>query len=226
MEHLFDEFSKSFAESVPRRESLRRLGAVFAGALLAPVGISTTWARAPVNPCKAFCDKCPKKKQSQCLAACQACGGNTNRLCGSCGNYACCANGSACCDGYCTDFDSDESNCGGCGYACDQMGPNEEGVCVNGDCHYQCVTGTTRCNGICISVSSDPNNCGACGQVCPASAPFCNQGVCTTTGCPGGLTMCGGVCTNTAFDTLNCGGCGVVCAAGETCSGGVCQSPF
>jgi hypothetical protein len=32
MDQLFDEFSKSLAESVPRRESLRRLGAVFAGA--------------------------------------------------------------------------------------------------------------------------------------------------------------------------------------------------
>src|SRR5260370_30042137 len=33
MDNLFDEFSKSLAESVPRRESLRRLGAVFAGAV-------------------------------------------------------------------------------------------------------------------------------------------------------------------------------------------------
>ena len=31
MGDLFDEFSESLAESVPRRESLRRLGADFAG---------------------------------------------------------------------------------------------------------------------------------------------------------------------------------------------------
>jgi hypothetical protein len=31
MDHLFDEFSKSLAESVPRRESLQRLGAGRAG---------------------------------------------------------------------------------------------------------------------------------------------------------------------------------------------------
>ena len=44
MDHLFDEFSKSLAESVPRRESLRRLGAVFAGAVLSPLGLGTAWA--------------------------------------------------------------------------------------------------------------------------------------------------------------------------------------
>ena len=44
MDHLFDEFSKSLAESVPRRESLRRLGAVFAGAVLSPLGVGTAWA--------------------------------------------------------------------------------------------------------------------------------------------------------------------------------------
>jgi hypothetical protein len=44
MENLFDEFSKSLAESVPRRESLRRLGAVFAGAVLGPLGLQTAVA--------------------------------------------------------------------------------------------------------------------------------------------------------------------------------------
>jgi hypothetical protein len=44
MDHLFDEFSKSLAESVPSRESLRRLGAVLAGAVLSPLGVGTAWA--------------------------------------------------------------------------------------------------------------------------------------------------------------------------------------
>src|SRR5262245_21092431 len=50
MDHLFDDFSKSLAEPVPRRESLRRLGAVFAGALLTPLGLGVASAggyRAP-----------------------------------------------------------------------------------------------------------------------------------------------------------------------------------
>jgi hypothetical protein len=53
MDHLFDEFSKSLAESVPRRESLRRLGAVFAGAVLSPLGLGTAWA-GKADPCAAF----------------------------------------------------------------------------------------------------------------------------------------------------------------------------
>src|SRR5687768_13401007 len=111
MEHLFDEFSKSLAESVPRRESLRRLGAVFAGAVLAPLGMGTAWA-AGQSPCKTFCNRCPKQKQAQCLAACQACNGNTNRLGGSCGNYVCCSTAS--CNGTCSNLLSDP-NCGACG---------------------------------------------------------------------------------------------------------------
>ena len=59
MDHLFDEFSKSLAESVPRRESLRRLGAVFAGAVLSPLAAGTAWAggkqRPAQDPCKTFC---------------------------------------------------------------------------------------------------------------------------------------------------------------------------
>jgi hypothetical protein len=215
MEHLFDEFSKSLAESVPRRESLRRLGAVLAGVVLAPLSVSTTWARGPVDPCKAFCDKCPKQKRSQCLAACQACSGNTSRLCGGCGNYTCCASGSACCGGYCADLDNDESNCGGCGYACNQAGPNEVGVCVDGGCDYQCVASAIRCNGTCTPWGSDPNNCGACGNACTGSTPFCSNGACTETYCNGADLL---------FDALNCGACGHICQSNEYCSFGTCAS--
>ena len=84
MDNLFDEFSKSLAESVPRRESLRRLGAVFAGAVLSPLGVGTAWAGRR-DPCIAFCKGCTTKQQSQCLAACRACNGNTGRIGGSCG---------------------------------------------------------------------------------------------------------------------------------------------
>ncbi len=37
MENRFDAFSKSLAESVSRRDTLRRLGALFAGAVLSPL---------------------------------------------------------------------------------------------------------------------------------------------------------------------------------------------
>ena len=74
MDHLFDEFSKSLAESVPRRESLRRLGAVFAGTMLSPLGLGTAWA-GRADPCAAFCKCRNKAQQTKCLAACKACKG-------------------------------------------------------------------------------------------------------------------------------------------------------
>ena len=89
MERL-DEFSKLLAESVSRRESLRRIGAVLAGAVLSSLGVGTAWAARP-DRCTAFCRSCSTKTQrNQCVAACRACNGNTSRLCGSCGAYACC----------------------------------------------------------------------------------------------------------------------------------------
>src|SRR5262249_60976181 len=114
MDHLFDEFSKSLVESVPRRESLRRLGAVFAGAVLSPLGLETAFA-ANVDPCRAFCKCRNGKQQNQCLAACKVCNGNTSRLGGSCGSYVCCS--VAACKGVCIDLRPDP-NCRAAGHHC------------------------------------------------------------------------------------------------------------
>jgi hypothetical protein len=163
MERL-DELSKLLAEPTPRRESLRLIGAALAGAVLSPLGLRTAWAAGP-DRCLAFCRCSNAAQRNQCLAACRACSGNTSRLCGSCGNYACCATGTVCCSGTCT------------------------------------------------YVNSDPHNCGACGNVCPASAPICNQGVCSD--CPPG--------TDFYWDSGNCGGCGIVCPEQTACAWGVCE---
>jgi hypothetical protein len=70
MTHHWDEFSKSLAEqSVPRRQSLRLLGAALAGALLSPLGLGSAFA-ATRDRCKAFC-KCRNKQQRAC-SACRA----------------------------------------------------------------------------------------------------------------------------------------------------------
>src|SRR5262245_2594090 len=114
MNHLFDEFSKSLTESVPRRESLRRLGAVVAASILSPLGLETAWGGRQ-DACVAFC-KCSKKaQQSQCLKVCRALNHDTSRVCGSCGSYVGCATGQSCCSGHCTDLHNDVHNCGGCG---------------------------------------------------------------------------------------------------------------
>ena len=243
MESIYDEFSKSLAASVPRRESLRRMGALFAGAVFSQLGLRSTWAKGP-DPCKAFCTRCSNKtQQNQCLAACQACNGNTARLAGSCGGFVCCqtaacsgvcsdlrsdpncgacgnncrAYGESCCGNYCADLANDAENCGRCGTRCNLTGPYEYGACVQGACVYDCVEGAADCgDGTCTDLGSDPHNCGACGNVCPASAPYCDQGVCTASDCPPG--------TDFLFDANNCGACRHACQSLEFCSWGNCES--
>ena len=200
MDHLFDEFSKSLAESVPRRESLRRLGAVFAGAVLSPLGLETAWA-AGADPCKTFCKCSNKTQQSQCLTACRACNSDTSRTCGTCGSYVCCTAGQSCCSGHCTSLQYDVQNCGGCGKRCGAPGVNESVACISGLCTYDCIAGASDCNGTCTFLDSDPDNCGACGNVCPAQAPNCSGGICSESTCRGncpegwcGGDGCGGEC--------------------------------
>ncbi|MGE5194989.1 MAG: hypothetical protein ACM3U2_21055 [Deltaproteobacteria bacterium] len=245
MDHLFDEFSKSLGESVPRRESLRRLGAVFAGAVLGPLGLATASAGNP-DPCKTFCKCGTRAQQSQCLTACRACNGNTSRIGGSCGSYVCCsvascngvcsnltsdpncgacgnncgAIGETCCGSYCADLANDVFDCGACGAACDPPPPGEEVACISGTCVYDCAPGAVDCNGTCTFLDSDPDNCGACGNVCPASAPNCSQGICND--CGEGTALCGGQCIDILFDGLNCGVCGYQCQPLEFCSWGIC----
>jgi hypothetical protein len=171
MERL-DELSKLLAASVSRRESLRTIGTVLAGAAFSTLGLNTAWAARP-DRCTAFCRSCPTKtKRNQCLEACRACNGNTSRLCGSCGAYACCPAGATCCNGTCTDLNSDANNCGACGYVCAQATP----VCNQGTCSG-CSTGLTYCNGSCTNIAFDTGNCGGCGIVCGAGE-MCSGGVC------------------------------------------------
>src|SRR5262249_31886748 len=171
MNHLFDEFSTSLAEAVPRRESLRRLGAVFAGAVLSPLGLQTAFAGS-VDPCKSFCQCRNARQQTQCLNTCRKCSGNTSRLGGSCGSYVCCpvasckgvcsnltsdpncgacgnncgAYGETCCGSYCADLQNDVFNCGLCGMACPPPGPYEYVACVAGQCINDCVAGAADCS--------------------------------------------------------------------------------
>jgi hypothetical protein len=239
MTPLFDEFSKSLDESIPRRQSLRLLGAALAGAVLSPLGWGTAWGARP-DPCKSFCRCSNKTKQNQCLAACRACSGKTSRLVGSCGNYVCCstaacggvcsdlrsdpncgacgnncsAAGKSCCGTFCADLANDFDHCGSCNTPCAYPGPYEDGACVDGDCLYWCVEGAIDCGGLCTPVNSDPNNCGACGHICPADAPFCTNGTCTDGYCNGADLL---------FDATNCGACGHQCQPLEFCSWGLCQ---
>ena len=228
MTHHWDEFSKSLAEqSVPRRQSLRLLGAALAGALLSPLGLGSALA-ATRDPCKAFCRCRNKSQQSQCLSACRACNSDPRRLCGTCGSYACCAAGTGCCSGYCTDLASDFDNCGACDYVCQQPGRYEEGACISGRCEYSCFEGAVNCGGTCTFLDDDLENCGACGNVCQDAGPngwnACVGGQCVY-GCASGAVDCGGLCTFLDSDPSNCGACGNVCGGSiPYCYQGACIS--
>jgi hypothetical protein len=169
MERL-DELSKSLAVSVSRRESLRSIGAVLAGVVLSPLGLRTAWGAGP-DRCIAFCRCSNKAQQNQCLAACRECNGNTSRLCGSCGTYSCCPASATCCNGTCTNKNSDPHNCGACGNVC----PASTSVCNQGTCSG--CGGLTYCNGVCVNIAFDTENCGGCGIVC-ADFEACNGGHC------------------------------------------------
>jgi hypothetical protein len=239
MDHLFDEFSRSPAESVPRRESLRRLGAVLAGAALSPLGLGAAPARKP-DPCANVCKCRNGAQQSQCLTACKACKGDVGRIGGACGSYVCCATascrgtcsnlksnpncgacgndcrayGQACCGGYCADLASDVFNCGRCDVACAAPRPYETVACVSGRCVYGCVPGAVVCNGACTNVDVDPHNCGGCGNACGGSTPYCDNGSCTD-------LYCGGA--DLYWDSNNCGECGNRCPPQFACAWGVCE---
>jgi len=215
MSHEWDEFSKLLAEPIPRRESLRRLGILFAGAVLTPLGLGTARADDGTDRCRTFCNQCPRSQRTSCLTACRACKNGPSHLCGSCSS------------GYtCTDFLSDVHNCGACSNDCwSGAGVNEVAACIAGKCAYDCREGTVDCNGTCTDVGWDPHTCGACGNVCPDTAPYCNgEGVCFDPGCAPGLTWCGGtLCVDLNWDQYNCGACGNACSQAEACLGGQCE---
>jgi hypothetical protein len=83
MESLFDAFSKSLAEPVSRRESLRRLGAVFAGGVLSALGLAA--ARGAHNQNECWDDEDCFPGLACCSGVCSDLNEDPNN-CGACGN--------------------------------------------------------------------------------------------------------------------------------------------
>jgi hypothetical protein len=137
-----------------------------------------------------------------------------------------------CCN---TNTNSDVANCGGCGVVCSTN--HVSASCAAGSCQSgACDPGWNDCNankrldGCESNPDTDPMNCGGCGTVCPASAPFCNFGVCKAM-CVAPLFDCNhnpadGCEANINTDPKNCGGCGIVCSPNHvtpSCAAGVCN---
>lgn len=179
-----------------------------------------------------------------CPPGLQACNGgcvdvqSNDRNCGKCGNECVPVNGtslvcslgicvSECaeslygqgptytvCNGGCVDLQTNNANCGSCGFQC-APGSN----CIEGSCVLLCSDGLSACGNQCVNLRTDNDHCGLCGQICSADL-LCEDGGCV---CPSGDTACGGVCTSVQSDPLNCGGCGHVCGDGQSCVGGLCR---
>ena len=116
------------------------------------------------------------------------------------------------CGGTCSNPNTDNTNCGGCGNLC-RYGK----ICVSGVC--SCPAGLTVCGYYCFNTNTDTNNCGSCSRACGAGMS-CVAGVCS---CPASQILCGVTCVNTETDRNNCGGCGTTCPAGTHCSGSICR---
>jgi hypothetical protein len=133
------------------------------------------------------------------------------------------------CGGACLDpasYQSDASNCGGCGIRCGAGASCSAGLCL-------CPQGTDRCDLLvprCRDLQTDSGACGTCTTSCTTAKPgsTCQAATCQ---CGGAAPDdCGTFCTNTQTDPANCGtgtaGCGQVCPlTNEICSSGACLCP-
>lgn len=165
---------------------------------------------------------------------------DTDSHCGACNNdctasgqtctatgsgvYTCTCDGEPCtrfcCDGTCTDTDSDPQNCGSCGNVC------QGNTCGSGQC--DCEAGFGDCdgdasNGCEVETRNDPQHCGRCGNSCGDKAS-CSLGNCL---CESGFGNCDRSFNNGCEINLNtnakhCGACGNACGPNATCKSGAC----
>ena len=130
---------------------------------------------------------------------------------------------------YCTDFDSDSDNCGGCDIECPLDSLGRETVCSNGLCTSTVCdqNGYASCDGECVNIYNDEMNCGGCNKQCGTDQE-CAEGLCVCKDDPAMTTLlvCGSgilsFCANPYTDDDNCGSCNHPCPWDQHCEGGQC----
>jgi peroxiredoxin len=134
--------------------------------------------------------------------------------CGRCDQP--CPQGQTCCGGECKDLDRDPRNCGRCGKRCPAGF-----VCSNGTCAEKCPPGETKCGGGCCKAGATCES-GKCVASCPEDQVPCGPECCrgTTPEC------CSGTCVGFGLDEEHCGACFNKCKQGEFCRFGECVCPL
>jgi hypothetical protein len=167
--------------------------------------------------CKPHCGPCGTDSSSStgCSKTCVGpdCSTGSAPCTGCKGGCTGCSLNQGCCDGKCTDLQSDTNHCGDCSTVC---APGQ--VCSGGVC---CPDGQTYCGGSCTNTQTNPIHCGSCWHGCNGGS--CINGQCAN--CPPGYGLCGGTCVDLQNDANNCGSCGNVCNQGVGCNGGLCHCP-
>jgi hypothetical protein len=139
------------------------------------------------------------------------------------------------CSGKCVDLQTDQENCGGCGFSV----PYGE-TCVKGQfsgslvqkksgsstagtlpvtttgTQGSCLSGQSSCSGTCRDLSSDAKNCGSCGTICPYGQ-ICQNGRCSLPG-----TSAPVVSTSAPVTLVS----DITCSGRETLCGNSCVNVF
>jgi hypothetical protein len=141
MADRLDEFSKDLAKGTTRREALRRIGAVIAGAMLAATGLDR--ATAAPSRCAVFCSNRfpPGPARASCMQVCRQCNAQVSRVCFSATGAICCPEGSSCC----RDYQTGEAFCCPSGQQCCQDYQTGEAFSCEGSCCQDYQTGGTIC---------------------------------------------------------------------------------
>ncbi len=178
MSSFFDNMARALGSGMSRRQALRRVGGLFAGAALGAVGLGGRASGDTLNNCNTFCKKYPAMKDFlACRSKCLTCS-TAAQTCGSPASGFTCVN-----------FQTDNNNCGSCNTACfTSVQICSSGTCVNcGVIGQPCCSGSTCLpGGVC--------NGGICQMPMCFGQPCGNLPEGIGGSCPPGCTCVAGSC--------------------------------
>ncbi len=210
----FDELTKVVGAASTRRQALKRVGGVLAGAIAGAVGLGRPDAEAAPggSQCANQGGNCTAQKCCRGLECITDGTSSTNKFC--------CPGGTKSCNGICLNVTSDVNNCGSCGKVCPgSADPCKVAACINGQCTFADVLGNPPCEDGNPCTVGDTCQNGTCRsgspKTCPASSDPCKVNVCDP--------ITGNCVAQNAPNATPCED-GNLCTVGDTCQNGTCQA--